>query len=156
MENTGVAFLMATRPNPRRDNAPIRKRKPATTVPDLLIAVAAAAWLMGFTLALATAFGDQFTAGEVGRALARVFAATLGVVGLMMFLMALVLLRDEREQADHYRIPLVVGSAVGVAEGLLFIFTVESVIFVPLFFLIFSLRPLRRMVASIAGRQVGR
>jgi hypothetical protein len=156
MENTGVAVLMATRPNPRRDNAPIRKRKRATTVPDLLIAVAAAAWLMALTLAFATAFGDRFTTGEVGRALARMFAVTLGIVGLMMFFMALVLLRDERNQADHYRVPLVIGATVGVAEALLFLFTVEGVLFLPFFLLVFSLRPVRRMMASMVASRVGR
>ncbi len=143
---------MTSRPR-RRDNAPIRPRRPATTVPDLLFAVAAMAWAMGGTLAVAALIDVEVVSGEAGRALALFFAAALAIAGLMVFLLGVVLLRDERNRVDHYRLPLLLGGAIGVVEGLLFLFPAGTLVFLPFVFLVFALRPVRRALGLMGSRK---
>ena len=146
---------MAERPARRRVNAPIRPRRPATTVPDLLFALAAAAATMAVALALASFAGDVVTEGSAGRILARFFAAALALTGAMLFLLGLVLLRDDRADRSHYRFPMLLGGVVGVAEAALVIWPEGTLLFVPMFFLIFALRPVRRAIGGLFGRRQG-
>ncbi len=131
----------------RRDNAPIRKRRPATTIPDVLFAVSAAGWAMAATL-LVLSFGDSIE-GEAGAALARIFAATLAVTGLVFFALGVLLLRDDRGRADHYVVPLLLGAAIGVAEALLITQTAGTLLPLPLFLFVFALRPVRALVTRL-------
>ncbi|MFN0148847.1 MAG: hypothetical protein ACKVT1_20275 [Dehalococcoidia bacterium] len=146
---------MAEGPARRRVNAPIRPRRPATTVPDLVFALAATGWGMALTLAVGSFAGDAVTEGSAGKVLARFFAAALAVAGLMLFLLGLVLLRDERGDGSHYRVPMLLGGLIGVAEAALIIRPEGTFLFVPLIFLVFALRPVRRAVGGIFGRREG-
>lgn len=147
---------MATRRPSAGQKAQPAPRRPATIVPDLLIAVACAAVVMGAVLAAATLLGDRVVFGDTGRVLARFFAGSLAVAGLMLFLIALVLLRDERARGDHYRGPALVGGLVGAAEAGLFLAESGRYLWVPAVFLLFAVRPMRRLVTAITGLGGGR
>lgn len=145
-----MAAMANQRPTARRRTNPAPRRA-ATIVPDLLIAVAAAAVVMAIGMAVATLFGDRVVFGDTGRALARLFAASLAVAGLLLFLIALVLLRDERGHGDHYRGPVLVGGAVGAAEAGLFLAESGRYLWIPLVFLILAARPFRRLFTAVTG-----
>jgi hypothetical protein len=134
---------------PRRENAPIRRRRPATTVPDLAFALAAAAWTMAVIFFVGSFFDDDITSGEAGEILARFFAGSLAVAGAMFFLLGVALLRDERGQADHYVVPMAIGVIAGGIEALLFLAPAGSYLWLPFLLLVFALRPLRRAIARI-------
>jgi hypothetical protein len=111
---------------------------------------------IGMTLLVMAAcfFGASFlnedlSHGDAGTVLARLFAATLGISALMAFLMGLLLLRDDRKQLDHYRTPLALGLGIGIIESWLFLAAAPALfLVVPLFLLIFALRPLRERIAK--------
>jgi hypothetical protein len=142
------------RPRPfRRDNAPIRKRKPATTVPDFLFSLAAAAWTMSVVFVVASFVDDDVTAGEPGTLLARMFAAALTLSGIFGFLLGLILLRDELRQRDHYITPMILGVVMGALVATLFLVPSNTFVLAPFLLLIFAFRPLRRSIARLCGRQ---
>ena len=72
-----------TEPRRRRNNAPVRPRRPATTVPDVLFAVGMALLTMSVVFFLATFLDDSLSAGDVGTTLARAFAGTLAVSAIV-------------------------------------------------------------------------
>ncbi|MCA9830531.1 MAG: hypothetical protein R3B97_11915 [Dehalococcoidia bacterium] len=125
-------------------------------MPDLLIATACAAVVMAVVLGVSTMLGDRIVFGDTGRALARLFAGSLAVAGLLLFLIALVLLRDERSHADHYRGPGIIGGAVGAAEAGLFLAESGRYLWIPPVCLLFALRPLRRLITAVTGLGGGR
>ncbi len=131
----------------RRNNAPVRPRKPATGVPDLLFAMAAAGWAMGAAFTVASFVDSDITAGAAGVTLARLFSASLAVCSLFAFLLGLVLLRDDRGQIDHYVTPILVGALTGMAEAVLFLWPADRLLFAPFILIVFALRPVRRIVA---------
>ncbi|MGH2633705.1 MAG: hypothetical protein ACRDG3_09875 [Tepidiformaceae bacterium] len=140
-------------PARKRNNAPIRPRKPATGVPDLLFAVAAIGWSMAIVFVLSSYLDADVTIGEAGKLLARVFAGMLGVTGLFFFLLGLVLLRDERDRLDHYLVPMVLGAFIGALEAILFLWPADKLLILPFLLLIFVLRPIRRRVSRWTGYQ---
>lgn len=131
----------------RRNNAPIRPRKPATSVPDLLFALAMMGWVMAAIFVIASFVNAEVTAGEAGKVLARLFAAALAACSLFGFLLGLVLLRDERGRADHYVMPFILGAIMGGLEAALFLWPADTLLFAPFVLLIFVFRPVRRFVA---------
>ena len=136
----------------RRDNAPIRKRRPATTVPDFLFSLAAAAWTMAAIFVIASFVDDNVTVGEAGRLLARMFAGALAFSGIFGFLLGLILLRDELRQRDHYITPMVLGIIMGGAVATLFLLPSNTFVLAPFVLLIFVFRPLRRSIARLFRR----
>ena len=135
---------------PRRNNAPLRPRKPATSVPDVLFAVGTALLAMAVAFFVASFFDDSLSNGDAGTVLARAFAATLGISALFIFLLGLLLLRDDRKQLDHYRTPLLLGVVIGAIEAWLFLKAVPALFLLgPVLLLIFAFRPIRRAVASM-------
>ena len=140
----------------RRNNAPVRPRRPATGVPDLLFAIAMIMLTMGFVFFMASFIDTDLSAGDAGTVLARVFAGLLGISAVLTFLMGILLLRDERRRADHYVVPLIVGGLIGGIESSFFL-NPKSPIFLalPLLLLFFVLRPVRRGLARRAQRGGG-
>ena len=140
----------AMRPDPpRRNNAPIRRRKPATSVPDLLFALAGAGWTMAILFLLAS-FADDTIAGEdAGRVLAQLFALALFIASIFAFLLGFSLLRDDRGRADHYVFPLILGVIIGVLEVGVFLLPASNFLFAPFILLIFAFRPVRRHVSRM-------
>lgn len=134
---------------PRRNNAPIRRRRPATTVPDLLFAVGMALLVMAVVFFAASFVSDTLSNGDVGTDLARLFAGTLTLSALFAFMMGILLLRDDRKQVDHYLLPLAVGSVIGALESALFLNPAGPWLLAPFLLLVFVLRPVRRAVANL-------
>ena len=128
----------------RRNNAPIRPRRAATSVPDVMFALAAAGWAMALLFFLASYVNEDVTVGEAGRVLARMFAGALAIASAFTFMLGLVLLRDERGEADHYIIPMVIGTLMGALASLLFLTLHFELLFLPFLLVIFVLRPVRR------------
>lgn len=137
----------------RRDNAPIRKRRPATTVPDFLFSLAAAAWTMAAVFVVASFVDDDVTAGEPGTLLARMFAGALTLSGIFGFLLGLILLRDELRQRDHYVTPMLLGIVMGALVATLFLLPSNTFVLAPFVLLVFVFRPLRKSIARLFGRQ---
>lgn len=108
---------------------------------------------MAAVFVLSSYLDSNVTVGEAGKVLARMFAAMLAVTGLFAFLLALVLLRDERRRLDHYVVPIVVGCLIGALEASLFLWPADKLLFLPFLLLVFVLRPVRRRVARWAGHQ---
>lgn len=139
--------VRAARRNPgRRDNAPIRKRKPATGVPDVLFAFGAVAWTMAFIFFVASFFDDNVTAGDAGRVLARIFAGALFLAGLFVVLLGVALLREDRGRVDQYVFPICLGMAIGALEAYLFLLPAGEWLWAPLLLMVFALRPVRRIL----------
>ena len=136
----------------RRNNAPVRPRRPATGVPDLLFAIATALLTMAAIFVAASFMDEDLSNGDAGTDLARIFAATLALSGILLALMGFLLLRDERGRADHYRVPIPVGGLIGGLEGAMFLDPQAPVFLLgPLLLLVFALRPVRRSLAGLFG-----
>ncbi|MEO8540416.1 MAG: hypothetical protein ABI577_11805 [bacterium] len=132
----------------RRNNAPLRPRRKATTVPDVLFALGMALLVMATIFFIASFVDENLSNGDAGTVLARAFAGTLAVSALFAFLLGILLLRSDRNQLDHYVAPLLIGGFVGAIEGWLFLAAQPPVfLLVPLLLLVFSLRPLRRALS---------
>ena len=141
----------------RRNNAPIRPPKPATSVPDLIFTVAFAGWTMALIFLASSFFDDDVTAGEAGKILARLFAGALALTSAFGFLLGLLLLRDQRRQRDHYVVPAFLGVTLGVLEAVLFLSAASAMLFAPFLLLIFAFRGVRRAVSrSLARRRSAR
>ena len=117
----------------------------------MLIAAAAATWCMAVFFLLASFLSENLTASEAGRTLERLFAAALGVAGLFLFGLAISVLGDDRNHADHYPAPLVIGAAAGAAESLLFVLPRPELLWAPPLLLLFASRPVRNAVARLFG-----
>jgi hypothetical protein len=118
-------------------------------VPDLLFALAAAAWTMAILFLLASFADDTIASGDAGRVLAQLFALALIVSGIFAFLLGFGLLRDDRRQADHYVLPIALGSLIGVLEVALFLLPATNLLFAPFVLLIFVFRPVRRRLSQM-------
>ena len=140
----------------RRNNAPIRPRRPATVVPDLLFAVSVAAWTMAAVFVVATYTHDSLSAGNAGTDLARVFAGTLAIAGLSTFLIGMLLLRDERANSGHYVLPMLLGGVIGAAEATFFLLPAPALLFAPFLLLIFVFRPFRGWLTGAFRVAAGR
>jgi hypothetical protein len=135
----------------RRENAPIRRRRPATTVPDVLFGIASMLWTMALVFLIASFANNNVTAGDAGRILARMFAGALIVAGLFVGALGFALLRDDRQQVDHYTIPIALGAIVGAAEAWLFLVPAGKWLPLPPILLLFTLRPLRHAISRPFG-----
>jgi hypothetical protein len=133
----------------------VRRRRRATTAPDFLFAVAAMGVAMAAVFVAASFSDDNLTAGEAGQQLARLFAASLFASAALIFLLGFLLLRDERNQADHYVIPVAVGLAAGAMEAFFFLEPAGMWLLAPFALLVLALRPVRRSLAGILGRGGG-
>ena len=139
----------------RRNNAPIRPRKPATSVPDLIFTLAFAGWTMALIFLASSFFDDDVTAGEAGKILARLFAGALALTSVFGFALGLLLLRNQRGQRDHYVVPAFLGVAIGVLEAFLFLWAAAAVLFAPFLLLIFAFRGVRRAISRSLTRRSG-
>jgi len=139
----------ARRPG-RRNNAPIRPpRRRATSVPDLLFALATAAWAMAIVFVVASYLDDKVTSGDAGPVLARIFAGALAISGLFIALLGYGLLRDESRNLDHYAFPAFLGLVVGGLEAAIFLWPADQLLLGPFALLILVFRPVRRGVARL-------
>lgn len=129
----------------------MRPVRPATTVPDFLVACAGATLAMAAVMAALSTVPGSVISDDTGRALARVFALMLAVAAGLFMAMALLLLRGERRRGDHYWTPLLVGAIAGVLEAWFFLAEWPALLWVPPLLLVFSLRPVRRIGASVLG-----
>ena len=136
------------RTTPRRDNAPIRKRKSPGTLPDLLFAIGAAGWSMAFVLFIASFMDDNVTAGDAGRLLARIFAGALFISGLFVILLGLSLMRSTELHLEDYIFPVSLGVVVGALEAWLFLLPAGQWLFLPMLLLVFALRPVRSRIGQ--------
>gem|GEM_PF-2654954 len=134
------------RRNPgRRDNAPIRKPKPPSTIPDVLFACGAVAWTMAFIFFVASLFDPKVLSGDAGQVLARIFAGALFVSGLFIVLLGVALLGENRGNLERFVFPICLGMTVGALEAYLFLLPAGEWLWAPLLLLIFALRPVRRL-----------
>jgi hypothetical protein len=137
----------------RRRNAPLRPRRPATGVPDLLFAFGMCLLVMAFVFFAASFTNEDLSAGDAGTDLARIFSGTLFISALCAFAMGTLLLRDDRDQLDHYVTPLIVGAAIGGLEATAFLNPSGPLgLLAPFLLFIFVFRPVRRAVSRLAGR----
>lgn len=138
----------------RRNNAPVRPRRPATSVPDVLFALATVGWTMAIVFVVASFTDDNITVGEAGKVLARLFAGALAVASGFTFLLGLVLLRNDRNQADHLLAPMAIGVLTGLLASMLFLTLQFRLLFLPFLLLFLVVRPIRRRV--FGGRRSAR
>ena len=139
----------------RRNNAPIRPPKPATSVPDVVFTLAAAGITMAAIFFIASFSNGTITEGEAGKVLARMFAGALAITSACGCALGLLLLRGERRAPDHYVLPGVLGLVIGVAESVLFLIPAPAFLWVPFVFLVFAFRPVRRRISRLSHRQPG-
>lgn len=132
----------------------VRKRRPASTVPDVIIAFAAVGWTMALLFVIASFLDPDITEQEAGPVLARIFAASLATCATFVFVLGIALLRDDRNDPSHYIVPMIVGFLVGMIATSLFIQAVGAWVFAPFVLLVFTLRPVRRAIARALGRHV--
>ena len=114
-------------------------------MPDVLVTFAAAAWAMGGSLFVVSLF-KSLTPGGAGPTLARLFGAALVLCGFFIMGLGIALMRDERNQGTHYRVPGIVGGLAGLLEIGLILNTAGYLVVVPAFLLIFVIPPLRNAI----------
>ncbi|MCC7365262.1 MAG: hypothetical protein IT303_12910 [Dehalococcoidia bacterium] len=136
---------------PRRENAPINRRRPATTVPDVLFGIASMLWTMALVFLIASFVDGNVTAGDAGRVLARMFAGALLIAGLFIGALGFALLRDDRQKVDHYTVPIALGAIAGALEAWLFLVPAGQWLPFPPILLIFTFRPLRHAISRSFG-----
>ena len=120
-------------------------------MPDFLIGLAAALAGMAALMVFASFADDSLSEDSAGRALARIFAAALSLSALFITALALILLRGDRDRADHYIVPVIVGVLIGALEGYLFLNPGEPLLLLlPLLLFVFCSRSLRRKLGSMA------
>ena len=137
----------------KRRNAPLRPPRPASPVPDFLFAIGMAMLTMAVVFFIASFVHEDLSAGDAGTTLARVFAATLTLSALFLFLLGILLLRGDRQQLDHYVVPLVIGLVMGLLESWFFLEPRGAVfLLVPLLLLVLVARPVRKGLGSLVGR----
>jgi len=137
----------------RRNNAPIRPRKPVTSVPDLIFTLAFAGWTMALIFLSSSFVNDDVTEGEAGKILARLFAGALALTATFGFALGLLLLRERRRQRDHYLVPALLGVAIGVLEAAFFLWAAAGLLLLPFLLLIFAFRGVRRAISrSLTNR----
>lgn len=135
-------------PTRRRNNAPVRPPRPATVVPDFLLALATAAAAMAVAFVVASFTDADVTENDAGRTLARIFAGSLLVSGLFLGLLAALLLRDRENTTGTFAFPLVIGAIIGVLEAMLFLSAAGAWLLAPFLLLILLIRPVRRAVVN--------
>lgn len=142
----------------RRNNAPVRPPRGATTVPDVAFAIGMALFVMAVTFFAASFLDETLSNGDAGTVLARLFAATLGFSALCAFLLGLLLLRSDRNRLDHYVTPLLLGVTIGALESWMFLKAQPpAFMLAPAALLIFALRPVRIWLSGAFGtRHKGR
>jgi hypothetical protein len=124
-------------------------------VPDLLFAFGMCLLVMAFVFFAASFTDEDLSSGDAGTDLARIFAGTLLISALCAFAMGTLLLRDDRNQLDHYVTPLIVGAIIGGLEATAFLNPAGPLwLLAPFLLFIFVLRPVRRTVSRLAGRPV--
>ena len=111
----------------------------------MLVAFAATAWAMGVTLLVVSLF-SQLTPGNAGPILARLFGAALVLCGFFLMGLGIALMRDERHDGTHYRVPSVVGALAGLLEIALILNTAGYLLALPGLLLIFVVPPLRNAI----------
>lgn len=140
----------------RRNNAPVHPPRASSSVPDLLFALAACGWTMAAVLAMATFLRDDLAGGSAGTELARLFAGTLALSGTFAGLVAMLLLGPQH-RADHVAVPALIGGALGLLEALLFLDAAPVLLLAaPCAVLVFTWRPLRRLIARTVAPGGGR
>jgi hypothetical protein len=88
--------------------------------------------------------------GDAGTQLARIFAATLTLSSVFLFLLGMLLLRADRNRLELYLLPLAVGLVIGLLESWMFLEPQSPLLLLaPLFLLLLLLRPIRRALASM-------
>lgn len=138
----------------KRRNAPLRPRRPATTVPDFLFALGMAMLTMAVVFYIASFVHEDLSAGDAGTTLARIFAATLTLSALFLFLLGILLLRNDRNQLDHYILPLVIGLVMGLLESWFFLEPRGAILLLlPLLLLVLVARPVRRALGNLIRRE---
>ncbi len=137
---------------PRRARAPllqdevIRRRRP-TFVPDLLFGLATILWTMAAVFIAVSFLASDVVSGEAGANLARAFSVMLAISGLLLAIIGILLLRDERTRADHFTVPVVVGFVAGALASALFLAERADLVWAPFTLLAFTLRPVRSLAA---------
>ncbi len=139
----------------RRNNAPIRPRKPATSVPDLIFTLAFAGWTMAIVFVIASFGNNDVTEGDAGKILARLFAGALALTSAFGFALGLLLLRGERRNRDHYVVPALLGVTIGLLEALLFLWPAAALLFAPFLLLVFAFRGVRRAISRSFNNRRG-
>lgn len=134
-----------------RVNAPVRRRQQAGSIPDVLMAMAFGGWAMAIILVSASFGNDAITAGEAGPSLARIFAGTLAVAALLVFLLGIAMLRETRFIAIRIAYAAVVGAAGGALETVLLLDLAGYWMAAPLLLALLLVRPVRERVLQGVG-----
>ena len=139
-----------TAPRRKRNNAPVRPRRPATVVPDFMFALGAATLTMAAVFFAASFVHEDLSNGDAGTQLARIFAATLTLSSVFLFLLGMLLLRADRNKLEHYLLPLTIGLVIGLLESWMFLYPKSPILLLaPLFLLFLLLRPIRRWFSGM-------
>lgn len=136
----------------RRNNAPINPPREPSLIPDPLICLSAAAGAMGIVF-LALSFSTAVIEDAPGRTLARLFAGSLLVSGLLLFLLGHGLFHDARGRSEYYAWPMLVGVVIGTAAALLFLAEAGWLIAAPFLLVVLSVRPIGRALTRRGGRR---
>lgn len=93
---------------------------------------------------------DNLSNGDAGTQLARIFSVTLLMSAIFIFILGMLLLRDERNRLDHFTVPLAVGALVGGLEAAMFLNPNGALLLLaPLLLLVLALRPVRARIAGL-------
>lgn len=140
-------------PTSRRNNAPVNPPRQPSLVPEPLICIAIALGVMG-VIFLSFSFLGIFAEGDAGKTLARLFAGSLFLSGLLLFLLGFGLLADRRGDNRYYVVPTILGTLIGSAASALFVAGTGGYVLLPFAFSILALRPFRAMFGvSKAGKR---
>jgi hypothetical protein len=115
-----------------------------------MFALGSATLTMAVVFFVASFVHEDLSNGDAGTQLARIFAATLTLSSVFLFLLGMLLLRADRNRLELYLLPLAVGLVIGLLESWMFLEPQSPLLLLaPLFLLFLLLRPIRRALASM-------
>lgn len=137
----------------RRNNAPVRPYRHASTGSDVVLALAFCALTMGIVF-LSVSFFDHSARAEAE--LARLFALSLVLTGLFLLAISFGLSPASRTDLAPCVYPALVGVVIGGLDAILFLAPVILAIPLPFLLLIVLIDPIRRRLERMAtpGRRV--
>lgn len=139
------------RRRPARVSAPVRRQRPAGSVPDILMVLAFLGWTVAAVFLAASFAGDRVTSGDAGSTLAQMFAGALAFAALLVFLLGMLLLGESRGLGVRIGYAAALGVIAGILEASLFLESASFWMAIPFALPLLAVRPSREWFLKGVG-----
>lgn len=136
---------------PPRVNSPVRRQPRAGSMPDVVLTLSFAALTMAAVFFFASFGENRIATGEAGPGLARLFAASLGVVAFAAFLLGLMLLQERLHLGARFVYACMLGIVIGLLQTAVFLEAPGILLGAPPVLALVAVRPARERVLRGVG-----